>query len=213
MQHTKILTHPLIQDALGFLRNKDLPMEEFRFHSDRICEFLIFESLKDLILKNKEIATPLTKTNIQFLQEEFVILPVLRSGIAMLIPSLKLLPKSHVGFIGLERNEETAVAKEYYFKIPTIDKNSIVLITDPMLATGGSTLHSIQKIIDFHPKEILVICVISSQEGIDSIENKFPQVRITTAAIDPELNSKKYIVPGLGDYGDRYFGTELTNIR
>ncbi|OGG12672.1 uracil phosphoribosyltransferase [Candidatus Gottesmanbacteria bacterium RIFCSPHIGHO2_02_FULL_39_11] len=208
MQKAKVLSHPFIQDALGYLRNKNTPIETFRFYSDRICEFLIYESLRNLLLKEKKILTPLTDTSIGFIDEEFVILPVLRSGIAMLLPTLHLLPKAKVGFIGLERNETTAIAREYYFKIPRINNNSIVLITDPMLATGGSTLHSLEKITPFNPKQILIICVIASQEGIKAIEKKFPNVTITTAVIDPELNSKKFIVPGLGDYGDRYFGTD-----
>lgn len=207
MRKAKVLIHPIIQDALGYLRNKNTTTEVFRFYSDRICEFLIYESLRSLLLKEKNISTPLTSALIGHIDEEFIVLPVLRSGIAMLIPLLKLLPKVNVGFIGLERNESTAIAREYYFKIPKINGDSIVLITDPMLATGGSTVHSLEKIVPFHPKLILVISVIASREGIEAIARKFPNVTITTAVIDPELNSKKFIVPGLGDYGDRYFGT------
>ncbi len=112
-----------------------------------------------------------------------------------------------MGVVGLQRDEKTAVASEYYWKLPKINENSVVIITDPMLATGGSLLHLLKKITPLKPKEIRIVCVMAAPEGIAAIRAEYPEVKIFTAAIDERLNEKKYIVPGLGDYGDRYFGT------
>jgi len=118
-----------------------------------------------------------------------------------------LLPKSKVGFVGLQRDEETAVASEYYWKLPPLTTESVVIITDPMLATGGSILHLLKVVSKEKIKELRVVCVIAAPEGIEAIHKEFPDVHIYTGSVDSHLNSKKYIVPGLGDYGDRYFGT------
>jgi len=206
--NTIIVNHPFIIDSLSHLRDQYTDLAKFRRHSDRLCELLFAEAIKGLEFENVEITTPLEVTiKAKKLKDEVIIVPVLRSGLAMLFGAMQLLPKSKIGFIGLERDEKTAVAREYYCKLPNIRQNSIVIITDPMLATGGSLLHLLEKIKTQKPKEIRIVSVISAPEGLMFIRKKFPKVKIFTAAIDQKLNKFKYIVPGIGDYGDRYFGT------
>ena len=208
MRNLHIVRHPLIQDSLTHLRNCETTIHKFRHHSDKICQLLFFEAIRNLRLKNVKVETPLCKTTGPKLIDEVIIVPVLRSGIAMLFGALHLLPKSKVGFVGLVRDEKTAVASEYYWKLPPITKNSIVIVTDPMLATGGSLLHLLRQVVPKHPRRIRIVCVVAAPEGVKAIQKEFPDVKIYAAAIDKRLNDKKYIVPGLGDYGDRYFGTE-----
>jgi len=125
----------------------------------------------------------------------------------MLFGVLELVPNTRVGFVGLERDEKTAIAKEYYWKIPTVTKNTVVMVVDPMLATGGSAIHVLKRIAAEKPKKLQLVSVIAAPEGIKAVNDLFPDVKIFTAAVDEKLNTQKYIVPGLGDYGDRYFGT------
>ncbi len=208
MQNLQIVNHPLIQDSLTHLRNRDTSLEKFRHYSDKICHLMLVESMKDLQIQNVQVETPITSTVGSKLTDEVVFIPVLRAGIAMLYAAMQLLPKSKVGFVGLERDEKTAVASRYYWKLPPITENTVVIVADPMLATGGSLLHLLKEIVPKHPKNIRVVSVISAPEGVRAMGAEFPQVKIFTAALDEKLNDKKYIVPGLGDYGDRYFGTE-----
>jgi uracil phosphoribosyltransferase len=169
---------------------------------------LFAEAIRGLEYQDQEIETPIKNVTVQKLKDEVVVVPVLRSGIAMLFGAMHLLPKSKVGFVGLERDEETAEAKEYYWKLPTLTKESVVIVTDPMLATGGSILHVLDRVSQETTKAIKVVCVVAAPEGIKAIHNKYPSVEIFTAAVDEGLNDIKFIVPGLGDYGDRYFGTD-----
>lgn len=200
--------HPFITDSLTHLRDQQTELAKFRRHSDRLCELLFAEAIRGLDFNEVEITTPL-EVNIRSkkLKDEVIIIPILRSGLAMLFGAMNLLPKSKIGFIGLERDEKTAVAREYYCKLPKIRENSVVIITDPMLATGGSILNVLIKLVNFKPKDIRIVCVVSAPEGVALIQKEFPKVAIFTAAVDNHLNSNKYIVPGIGDYGDRYFGT------
>lgn len=202
-----IVDHPFVVDSLTHLRNKNTELQKYRHHSDKICQLLFAEAIRGLKFSSIEIETPITKIESQILAEELVVVPVLRAGLAMMFGAMHLLPKSKFGFVGLERDEETAIAKEYYWKLPTLNQNSVVIVTDPMLATGGSTLHVLKRIAQENPKTIRVVCVIAAPEGIELIQTNFPEIEIYTAAVDSHLNEKKYIVPGLGDYGDRYFGT------
>ena len=207
MKNVHISKHPFILDSLTHLRDKKTPVDSFRRHSDRLCHLLFAEAISGLDFKTVAIETPLENIKAQKLADEIVVVPVLRSGICMLFGALDLLPKSRIGFVGLQRDEETAVASEYYWKLPPIGKHSVVIVTDPMLATGGSILHLLRRVSMEQCKEMRVVCVIAAPEGIKAIHQEFPDVQIFTAAIDTHLNDKKYIVPGLGDYGDRYFGT------
>lgn len=202
-----IIDHPFILDSLTHLRDKNTDVDKFRRHSDRLCRLLFAEAIRGLDFKEVDIDTPLEKVKAQKLADEIVVVPVLRSGIAMLFGAMDLLPKSKIGFVGLARDEETAIPSEYYWKLPKLSQHSVVIVTDPMLATGGSLLHLLRRVSKEHLKEMRVVCVIAAPEGIEAIHAEFPQVAIFTAAVDDHLNSKKYIVPGLGDYGDRYFGT------
>ena len=207
MNNTHVLDHPFIADSLTHLRDKETQIEKFRHHSDKICRLLITEAVRDVELMDVKIETPLAIISSKKLSEEIILVPVLRAGLALLIEAVRFLPKSKVGFVGLERDEQTAIAREYYWKLPKISPNSLVIVADPMLATGGSILHTLRRIAKENPKKIRIACVIAAPEGIEAVNKEFPDVEIFTAAVDDHLNDKKYIVPGLGDFGDRYFGT------
>ncbi len=209
MRSITVVDNAIAKDALTILRDKHTTIDRYRLYSDQLCHILLTEALSNLELTKHAIQTPLATTTGEALQSEhIVVIPILRAGLAMLRPALQLLPKAKVGFIGLARDETTAVAKEYYRKFPLIEDTSTIVIVDPMLATGGSIAHLLTKLQATPAKEIRVISVISAPEGINRLVSKFPDVKIFTAAIDDHLNDQKYIVPGLGDYGDRYFGTE-----
>lgn len=208
MGQLKVIDHPMVKDSLTHLRDKNTKRKKFRHHSDRICEFLFYEAVRDLGLNEVEVETVLAPAKGHKLADEVVVVPVLRAGLALLPAALKFLPKSRVGFVGLERDEQTAVAHEYYWKLPNLHKNSTVIVTDPMLATGGSIAHVVEAVKKEKPGKIVVVSVIAAPEGIEAIQSQFPQVDIVTGALDEKLNSSKFIVPGLGDYGDRYFGTD-----
>lgn len=203
-----VLNHPIICASLAILRNKNTDTGSFRKASDTICQYIIFEALNKLPVEKISVPTPFENTLGETITTEMVFIPILRSGIAMLPPVLALFPHSKIGFAGLERDEKTAVAREYYWKLPQISRETIVIITDPMLATGGSVINVLDKITRFKPKIIKIISVICAPEGLKDVCNKFQDVEIYTAVIDRKLNSRKFIIPGLGDYGDRYFGTQ-----
>lgn len=207
MEYVHLVDHPFITDSLAHLRDKTTDLKKFRYHSDQLCKLLFAEAIRGLEFNNVKIETPLNKTSVRKLKDEVIIVPVLRSGIAMLGAALEFLPKSKVGFVGLARDEKTAIASEYYWKLPEITQNSVVIVTDPMLATGGSILHVLRRVSQEKAKEIRVVAVLAAPEGIKAIRAEFPETHIFLAALDDHLNLKKYIVPGLGDYGDRYFGT------
>jgi len=209
MKNVFVNTHPLVQDSLTHLRNQETKLQKFRHHSDKICQLLFADAVSDLQLNDCQVQTPVAQAHCQKLADEIIVVPVLRSGIAMLFGAMHLLPKSKIGFVGMERDEKTAVAHEYYWKLPPINKNSVVIVTDPMLATGGSIDHLLKKVASKKPKEMRVVSVVSAPEGIKRLQTDFPGIKIFTAKIDQKLNEKKYIVPGLGDYGDRYFGTDV----
>lgn len=207
MKNVHIIDHPFITDSLTHLRSKDTDIQKFRHHSDQLCRLLFAEAIRGLEFTNVTTVTPLAKIQAKKLLDEVIVVPVLRSGIAMLFGAMELLPKSKIGFVGLARDEKTAIASEYYWKLPLIGKHSVVIVTDPMLATGGSILHLLRRVSQEKPKEIRVVCVLAAPEGVKAIHAEFPHIKIFIAALDSHLNDRKYIVPGLGDYGDRYFGT------
>jgi uracil phosphoribosyltransferase len=168
---------------------------------------MIFEATRDLATTVKEIETPLCAMKGRSIREDVVLVPVLRAGISMLFPARDFLPWSPVGFIGLERDEQTAMAHAYYQKFPAHLKDKRVLVLDPMLATGGSLIDTISKLAENGAKDISAVCIVAAPEGVQALHERFPLVPIYTAAMDSHLNDLKYIVPGLGDFGDRYFGT------
>lgn len=207
MHTVTIVDTPFILDALGHLRDKTTPTSAFRQYSDNSCYELMSHAFSSQDSKQKNIQTPVGSTNASFLSHNFIFVTILRAGLAMLPSVLSLMPDIPVGFVGLARDEQTAIASEYYAKLPEITKESVIILGDPMLATGGSLIHTIELLSKYQPKEIRVVCVIAAPEGIELLQEKFPDISIITASVDSHLNDKKYIVPGLGDYGDRYFGT------
>lgn len=208
MKNITVVSHPLIEHSLTILRDKNTHTEEFRRHADVVSKVLLIDALKELHLSDKKIETPLTEFTGKQLADDVVVVPVLRAGLAMLTALRDLLPSVSVGFIGLERDEKTAIAHEYYKKIPKIFSTYIVLVIDPMLATGGSMDDTITAVKQKGAKRIVAVSIVSAPEGLARVAKSHPDVPIVTAALDKELNDKAYIVPGLGDFGDRYFGTE-----
>lgn len=206
MKNVFVISHPLVLDALTNLRDTSTSLAGYRFHATRITELLLHEATANLTVKTKRITTPLATIEGKIVGDHITIVTIFRAGLSMLPAALALFPNSPVGFAGLARDEKTAAASEYYWKMPTISSMTTVLLLDPMLATGGSLLHVLRKIEK--PKQIKIISVLSAPEGIAAIHKEFPDVLIFTAAIDKRLNNQKFIVPGLGDFGDRYFGTD-----
>ena len=202
------VTHPCIQHKLSYLRDKEIGHKRFRELATEITMFLSYEALKNVKLKTVEISTPVAETQCQRISEEIVVVPILRAGVGMLDGILGLIPTARVAFIGLYRDDETKQPVEYYKKLPDQTDNSLYVIIDPMVATGGSTSATIDMLKNDGVTNILVICIVTCPEGIAEIESQHPDVQIYTASIDERLNEKKYIVPGLGDAGDRLFGTK-----
>lgn len=199
--------HPLIDHSLTVIRRKETGTEEFRRHAGIISKILLVEVMKGLGTANIRIETPLAPMTGKKLKDDVIVVPVLRAGLAMLFAIQDFLPAVAVGFIGLERDEQTAQAREYYRKLPKILATHKVLVIDPMLATGGSFDDTVTALKSKGAKHITIVSIVSAPEGIKRIQKNHPEIAIFTAAIDDHLNAKKYIVPGLGDFGDRYFGT------
>lgn len=202
-----LVSHPLIDHSLTILRNKKTSTEEFRRHAGVVSKILVIEATKNLTVRPILIKTPLAPMSGRKLTDETVVVPVLRAGLAMLFALQDFLPSAAVGFIGLERDEKTAIAREYYQKLPAVLKTHTVMVLDPMLATGGSFDDTVTALKRKGARKLILIAIVAAPEGIKRIEKKHPEVVVYTAAIDTHLNDKKYIVPGLGDFGDRYFGT------
>jgi uracil phosphoribosyltransferase len=207
MKNVTLVSHPLIDHSLTVLRKKNTPTAEFRRHANIVSKVLLVEATNQLEVADEPIETPLAPMTGKRLKEEFVVVPVLRAGLAMLFALQDFLPAVSVGFIGLERDEQTAQAHEYYRKMPEILASSRVLVLDPMLATGGSFDDTVTALKARGARQMTLVCIVSAPEGIERIEQSHPDVHIITAAIDTHLNDRKFIVPGLGDFGDRYFGT------
>jgi len=201
-----ILAHPLAADLLTVLRRSDTEPPEFRQTAERLGYLLVAEALSDMSTDDVEITTPLeTMTGTQ-LRRPVVAVAVLRAGLGLLQSVLTLIPDAAIGFAGVQRNEETAEPMEYYNKFPPLDQ-ARVLILEPMLATGGSLSWAIDKVKENGAKSITAVCVVTAPEGVKRIEADHPDVRIVAASLDRDLNEAFYIRPGLGDMGDRLFGT------
>jgi uracil phosphoribosyltransferase len=201
-----ILDHPLAADLLAILRNKDTEPPEFRQITERLGYLLVAEALSDMSTVDIEIVTPLETTSGRQLRRPVVAVAVLRAGLGLLESVLTLVPDAAIGFAGVQRNEETAEPIEYYTKFPELS-SARVLILEPMLATGGSLSWAIDKVKENGAKDITAVCVVVAPEGLERVERGHPDVRIVAAALDRELNEHFYITPGLGDMGDRLFGT------
>ena len=201
-----VIDHPLAKILISQLRDTNTDGESFRIAARKITQLLTVEATRDLPLNTGTVSTPLEETEAYTLAKDITIIPIIRAGISMVEPTLELFPSAVVGFVGLERDEETAVARNYYSKIPPLDGRK-TLIVDPMLATGGSTLQAIEVCHDNGADDIAVVTIISCPEGVDAVQSQYPEMSIYTATLDRELNDKKYILPGLGDFGDRLYNT------
>ena len=203
------LKHPLIEHKLAILRDKKTGTKEFRELVSEIASFLCYEALKDAKLDSVEIETPLEKIKTKKLNEDkYAFIPILRAGMGMLDGLIRVVPNAKIGHIGMYRNEETFEPVNYFFKVPKgIEKREVFLL-DPMLATGGSACDAIELLKEKGVKNINFLCLIAAPEGIEKVEKKHPDVKIYCAHVDKKLNDNKYICPGLGDAGDRIFGTK-----
>jgi len=201
------VTHPCIQHKLALIRDVDTGHKKFRELATEITMFVCYEALKNIRVRQVDVQTPLATAKCHIIDEDIVVVPILRAGIGMLDGILTLIPSARVGFIGLERDEETARPVSYYQKMPYQIEGGISIVIDPMLATGGSTVAAINGLKQQGARRIVVVCIVTCPEGLQAVEEAHPDVNIYAASVDPELNEKKYIVPGLGDAGDRLYGT------
>jgi uracil phosphoribosyltransferase len=204
-----LVRHPLAEHALAHLRDKRTGSEDFKRHARLLTQLVAFAVTADLPLQRHRVETPLARAEAWVIppRADIILVPVLRAGLSMLDTMQALLPGSRVGFVGLERDERTAVAREYYRKLPRLVRGSRAIILDPMLATGGSALATIALVREQEPAAITLATIIAAPEGVRAVNRAHPEVAIYTVALDDHLNRRKFIVPGLGDYGDRYYGT------
>jgi uracil phosphoribosyltransferase len=204
-----VVEHPLVQHKLSYLRDKETPTVHFRKLANEITLLLTYEATKDFPTEDCEIETPLERMTAQRIHgKKVAVCPVLRAGVGMLDGVLSLVSSARVGFIGLYRDEETLDAIQYYMKLPAdlAERNAIVL--DPMLATGHSSVAAINAVKETGAQSITLVCIVAAPEGIEHVHAHHPEVHIVCAAVDRGLNERGYIVPGLGDAGDRLYGTK-----
>lgn len=207
MSNVVEICHPLSRHHLAQLRDRKTSPSEFRACLRRLSVLLACEATRDLAVGDVEIQTPMSKMTGCELKQQIALVPVLRAGLGMVDPVLDLVPDAEVWHLGLYRDEKTAEPIEYYCKIPKTNPVDVAIILDPMLATGGSALVALETVQDWKVRSIKLISVIAARAGIDAVTARFPDVQIFVCAIDPELNANKFIVPGLGDAGDRTFNT------
>lgn len=204
-----VMDHPLIQHKIGYIRRKDTGTKDFRQTISEIAQLICYEATRDLELTDVEIETPICKTTVKELKgKKMAIVPILRAGLGMVDGMLSLIPAAKVGHIGLYRDPETHEPVEYYCKLPADCNEREVFVVDPMLATGGSSVAAIQMLKDKGCKKIHFMCIIAAPEGIKRMTETHPDVDLYVGALDDHLNEHAYIVPGLGDAGDRIFGTK-----
>lgn len=206
-----VVEHPLVQHHLAALRDAATPPAEFRRLVQRLAVLLAYEATRDLAVAETIVQTPLVETKGLRVSERVGIVPILRAGLGMVDPVLNLLPDAEVWHLGLYRDEATALPVQYYQKLPPGDPVDVAIIVDPMLATGGSVLAALCTLREWGVKKLKVCSLIAAQAGIDALVKEFPEVQTYVCAVDPILNAQKYIVPGLGDAGDRVFNTLSRN--
>jgi uracil phosphoribosyltransferase len=199
--------HPCVQHKLALLRDQDTGYKKFRELATEITMFLCYEALKNVKVKSVTVQTPLAETVCHKIAEEMVVIPILRAGVGMLEGILDLVPTARVGFVGMYRDENTKEAVSYYQKLPPQTDGGLCIVVDPMLATGGSTAATVELLKDAGAATVVVVCIVTCPEGLEAMKLAHPDVSIYTASIDDHLDDRKYIVPGLGDAGDRLFGT------
>ncbi|HSD62437.1 MAG TPA: uracil phosphoribosyltransferase [Ignavibacteriaceae bacterium] len=201
------IDYPIVKREITRLRDKQTSPEFFRAAVNRLSIILAAEISKKFMLSEIEIETPLEKTKGYKLSHEIILIPILRAGLGMVNGFLEIIPDAKVGHIGMERNEKTLEPQTYYFKIPSTKKNNVIIILDPMLATGGSVTAAVSKLKSDGIDHCIIASLVSAPDGIKKVFEAHPEVEIYTSALDRELNNKGYILPGLGDAGDRTFGT------
>lgn len=204
-----VMDHPLIQHKIGYIRRKETGTKDFRQTISEIAMLICYEATRDLKLTDVEIETPICETTVKELRgKKMAIIPILRAGLGMVDGVLQLIPAAKIGHIGLYRDPETLQPVEYYCKLPADCCDREVFVVDPMLATGGSSAEAIQMLKDRGCKNIHFMCIIAAPEGVEKMRKEHPDVDIYIGALDEKLNEHSYIVPGLGDAGDRIFGTK-----
>lgn len=209
MAKVVVMDHPLIQHKIGYIRRKDTGTKDFRETISEIAMLICYEATRDLELADVEIETPICKTTVKELKgKKLAIIPILRAGLGMVDGMVTLIPTAKVGHIGLYRDPETHEPVEYYCKLPADCSEREVFVVDPMLATGGSSVAAIQMLKDKGCKKIHFMCIIAAPEGVKKMTEAHPDVDLFIGALDEHLNEHAYIVPGLGDAGDRIFGTK-----
>ncbi len=208
MENLKLITHPLIQHKLTHLRDKRTDHMQFRALTKELTSFMLYEVMSDYPLKEIEIETPLMAATAQVLAREISLVLILRAGLGMLDGLLALVPEARVGHVGLYRDEKTLQPVQYYAKLPTNISATDVILVDPMLATGGSAVKAVDLIKKAGGKDIKFVCMVAAPEGVARLGRAHPEVMIYAAALDQRLNDQGYILPGLGDAGDRLFGTK-----
>ena len=209
MSKVYVFDHPLIQHKVSMMRDKNTTTKDFRQLAQEVVTLMTFEATRDLPLKEVEIETPICKGKFNMLAgEDIAVVPILRAGLGFLDGVLSLVPNAKVGFVGLYRDPETHQPVDYYCKLPEDISKRKVFVVDPMLATGGSGSDAVQLIKDKGAKDISFMCLIAAPEGIEAMQKAHPDVDIYIAAKDDHLNENAYIVPGLGDAGDRLYGTK-----
>lgn len=201
-----VLDHPLAGHLLATLRDASTPPDRFRQLSKRLTTLLALEATRTLGTTEKRVATPLETVTQRVLSQGLAVVPVLRAGLGMLEAIVELFPDVSIGYIGLERHEDTAVAHSYYCKLPDLT-GRFVLCVDPMLATGGSAAQALSLMKAHGAEALAMVCVVAAPEGVARLQEAHPEVPVFTAGLDRGLNERKYIVPGLGDFGDRLYGT------
>jgi uracil phosphoribosyltransferase len=204
----KIIDHPLVKVKMTELRNKNSNHSVFKQNVREIASLMVYEALKNVELKEIEIETPITKTIGFQYKQDIIVVGILRAGLGLMQGVSDLIPQARMGHIGIYRDEKTFEAKQYFYKIPEVAKDSKIILVDPMLATGASANKSIDLLKKDGFTNIQLVCLLGVQEGVDLITKHHPNVNIMLAALDEKLNEDKYIVPGLGDAGDRIFGTK-----
>ena len=209
MTHSDVVVvdHPLVENSLVALRDIRTGTDTFRRHARLLTLILAFHVLEDLPTRGVRVETPLEEADGEIISRSVIFVPVLRAGLAMLDAMSDFVPGSKVGFVGLERDEQTAIAHSYYQKLPSQLADAETIILDPMLATGGSANATVDLLKRNRAGSIRLACVVAAPEGIALLRERHPDVRIYTAVVDRALNERKFILPGLGDFGDRYFGT------
>lgn len=209
MSKVTIMEHPLIKHKIGIIRRKETGSKDFRQMISEIAMLMCYEATRDLKLQDVDIETPICKTTVKELEgKKLAVVPILRAGLGMVDGMLTMIPAAKVGHIGLYRNEETLEPVEYYCKLPKDCSEREIFVVDPMLATGGSSVAAIKMLKERGCKNIKFMCIIAAPEGVERMQKEHPDVDIYVGALDEKLNENGYIIPGLGDAGDRIFGTK-----